>query len=55
MLGFNNGFNAGDLAGSTANKEFFADGGIITATFLNGGSGANGAEVDLTGNASLND
>ncbi len=55
MLGFNNGFNAGGLAGSTANKEIFADGGVITATLLNGGAGANGAEVDLTGTASLND
>ena len=55
MLAFNNGSNAGGLAGSTTNNEIFADGGNITATFFGGGTGANGVELDLTGNASLTD
>jgi hypothetical protein len=55
VLAFNNGFNAGGLAGSTTNNEIFADGGRITATFFSGGTGVNGVELDLTGTASLTD
>ncbi|MBV9113111.1 MAG: hypothetical protein JOY67_09845, partial [Hyphomicrobiales bacterium] len=55
LLAFNNGPNAGGLAGSGANKEIFADGSVITASFLAGGSGTNGVQLTLTGNASTND
>ena len=43
VVAFNNGSNAGGLAGSGTNKEIFADGIIITfdgSTFLPSGSGA---------------